>query len=238
MFFWKPKTGYLSVLIHSGKGAPLAFKLDVSKAYLLLGTLTSIVLGLVVGTLLFFRELESNRELQESLLESMLRERVLAETVKFRQETSAPAQLTVATPVRDVTGERPALRSRVSEVNTECAAGRCAIRIVVVPATSAVVDGSILVVLETEIPRIGTARATSSSQKRFFIYPGYHSKDELDLKEVNRLEGKKFRMSRALNTNVDFQFGELLRPLAVNIFVFDTEKNLVQHERRQIESGD
>jgi hypothetical protein len=117
------------------------------------------------------------------------------------------------------------VKAKVSEINTECVAGKCGLRLVLVPAAPGSVEGSLVVVLETEIPRIGTANSTSSVQKRFFIYPGYHAKDEIDLKQVNLLEAKPFKMSRALTTNIDFQFGDLLRPFAVNVFIFDAKKN-------------
>jgi len=255
---WRPKSPYLSVLLHSGSGDPLALRIDLKKTYLVVGVLSGVLLALAVGTLLFFRELESNRELQDRLLEVSLKERILHDSIKWNSEAKTPAPLneTAAIP-REVTTEaktesretgkpetliaKPApaaVRARVAEVVTDCASGRCAVRLVLVPASSATVEGSLLVVLETEIPRIGTARATSSSQKRFFIYPGYQTKDELDLKEINRLTGKPFKMSRAVNTNIDFQFGELLRPLAVNVFILDAEKNMVHHERRAIEGGE
>jgi hypothetical protein len=252
MHIWKSKNSYLSVLLHSGQGEPLALRVNLKKTYLFLASLSAIFIGLVLGTLLFFRQLENNRKLREALLESHLREKILADTAKSaqlipvavavgspgdtRDVASAPAVET--SPEQKANAPVSSVRARISEVNSECAAGRCNVRLVVVPTGSTIVEGSVLVVLETEIPRIGTARATSSSQKRFFIYPGYHSKDELDLKSVGHLETKNFKMSRALNTNVDFQFGELLRPLAVNIFLFDNAKNLILHERRQIELGE
>lgn len=256
----------VSILLHAGSGEPLAFRLNLRKAYLFLVVVSGIFLTLILGTLLFFRQLEVNRKLTDALLDSTVREKILAENaVSARVEplamksvsavavsgeaigqgtrtvASAPAVPGVKEPAVSPSAKPAApspVRVRVSEVTFDCASGRCNVRLVLVPTASTAIEGSLLVVLETEIPRIGTARATSNSQKRFFIYPGYQSKDELDLKEINHLEGKGFKMSRALNTNVDFQFGELLRPLAVNIFVFDSAKNLVLHERRQIDLGD
>lgn len=249
----RPKSPYLSVLLYSGSGDPYALRINIRQTFLLVTSMCGLFLLLMIGTLLFFRELESNRELQEQLVVANLQGKILTESIRVQGESAATAAVT-SLAVRDVTADskeevaaQPSVataktpvnvHARVAEVGTDCASGKCSVRLVIVPTGSAAVEGGILVVLETEIPRIGTARATSSSQKRFFIYPGYQSKDELDLKEVNRFEFKKFKMSRALNTNVDFQFGELLRPLAVNVFVFDTEKNLVQHERRVIDSGE
>lgn len=254
---WRLKTAHLSILLHTGSGDPFALRLHLRKTLSLLLLLSTTLLVLSVGTLLFFRELEVNRKLRESLLEVSLQERILKESLARHQKPenrSLVAQSpgatveSAATPAARVISTEPktgsatpatsSVRARVAEVGTECAAGRCSVRLVIVPTVSATVEGSLLVILETEIPRIGTARATSSLQKRFFIYPGYQSKDELDLKEVNRLEGRHFKMSRALNTSVDFQHGELLRPLAVNVFIFDDEKNLIHHERRAIESAE
>lgn len=249
----RPKSSYLSVLLHSGAGDSYALRINLRQTYLLVASLCGLFLVLVVGTLLFFRELETNRELQERLVLATLQGKILSESIKVQGESAATAAVT-ALSAREVSGanqeeailpppqavgsKTPNVHARVAEIGTDCASGKCSVRLVIVPTGSAAVEGGVLVALETEIPRIGTARATSSSQKRFFIYPGYQSKDELDLKEVNRLETKRFKMSRALNTNIDFQFGELLRPLAVNVFLFDTEKNLVQHERRVIDSGE
>ncbi len=248
------KSPYLSVLLYSGMGDPYALRINLRQTYMLVASMCGLFLLLLMGTLLFFRELESNRELQEQLVIATLQGKILTESIKVQGESAATAAVT-SLAVRDVTAdskeEAPAtpppvvgsktpvnVHARVAEVGTDCASGKCSVRLVLVPTGSSAVEGGVLVVLETEIPRIGTARATSSSQKRFFVYPGYRSVDELNLKEVNRFEVKKFKMSRALNTNMDFQFGELLRPLAVNVFIFDTEKNLVQHERRVIDSGE
>ena len=47
---------------------------------------------------------------------------------------------------------------------------------------------------------------------------------------------KPFRISRALQTTAQFKIAKLLRPLAVNVYLFDRNKTLVTHERKVIET--
>ena len=66
----------LFVLIHGGSGAPQSIRVPVKK---LTSILTLVGLSFVItlaGTLLFFREIEINRKLQERLLDVETREKL------------------------------------------------------------------------------------------------------------------------------------------------------------------
>ena len=52
---------------------------------------------------------------------------------------------------------------------------------------------------------------------------------------LTELARKPFRFTRALQTTATFAIGKLLRPLAVNAYLFDANKTLIHHERKVIE---
>ena len=109
-------------------------------------------------------------------------------------------------------------------------------RFAMVPVGAGPASGELLVVLETEIPRIGAASPTTQVRKRYYVYPGNDTHDEVSEAMLQTLTRKPFRFSRALHTTAHFKIGKLLRPLAANVYVYDRNKVLVRHERRAIES--
>ncbi len=238
----------LSLVLQSGQtaeGTPYAARISLTRLsnYLVGGALVFAVT--VFGTLLFFRELEMNRKLQEQVLklESERRlylafplpERMLAQVNPL--PVSAP--LTVAkpdsTPKTDTaaTGESIA---RINDLRMECNDEECSIKLGMVTSQPGTAVGQLMLVLETEVPRIGGANPATPVRKRYFVYPGNTAKDELDPNQLGTLAQKSFRFTRALQTSNVFKMGKLLRPLAINAYIFDSEKTLLQHERRVTDS--
>lgn len=127
---------------------------------------------------------------------------------------------------------------RVQEFLTDCQEGTCNVQLSLIPSQTGVAQGELLIVLEAEIPRIGTGSASSSVRKRFFTYPGNDPKDELTESQIHTLTRKPFRFAKALQTSTEFSVGEVLRPIAVNLYLYDSQGTLVQHERKPIESGE
>lgn len=203
----------------------------------------------VTGTLLFFRELEINRKLQEHVLRLESEKRLYqtyplptrapAETVPTPsvKKTAAPAVEVVAPPKEAETAATEVF-ARINELRTECSAEECSIKTGMVTTQQGTAVGTLLLVLETEVPRIGSANPNAPVRKRFFIYPGNATKDELDPNTLPQLEHKAFRFSRVLQTTTVLKMGKFFRPLAINAYVFDPDKTLLQHERRTIESED
>jgi hypothetical protein len=246
----------LSLILQSGngkEGTPYAMRVSLSRlsAYVT-GALVAYALALL-GTLLFFRELEINRKLQEQVLKLEterriyqtypLPERSLAQAPKIATKPLAAAvapTLTVdkpaaqAMPAAETSG--PEVFARINELRSECSQSECSIRLGMVTTQPGTAVGQLLLVLETEVPRIGTANPGAPIRKRFFIYPGYAAKDDLDPNTLSSIEQKAFRFSRVLQTTTVFKMGKLLRPLAINAYVFDPDKTLLQHERRTIDS--
>jgi hypothetical protein len=281
----------LTFSIHSSNGSPVAFQLDVRAASLVVLLVSSLLLMSVSGSLLFFRELEINRKLEERVLELEITEKlarmsaapnvsvqrvadsmpavVSPPSIPFGRipllsamnpetnedaDSDAEAAPVAAdpTPVPKPTlaeenspaRETPALHElkmvapRVGVLNADCAGEKCSVSLSLVPTGPGLVQGSLLVILETEIPRIGTANANAAIRERYFIYPGETFRDELPQTELAKIPAKPFHFSRGLQSNVDFNVGSLLRPLAVNVYIFDTQHNLIQHERKDIGTVD
>jgi hypothetical protein len=192
-----------------------------------------------LGTLLFFRELELNRKLQEHVLR-LETEKRLYQTYPLPERVLAAAPpVALAPPAPTETpAESPAETfARINELRTDCLEGTCSVKLGMVTTRPGAAVGQLLLVLETEVPRIGSAGPNSPVRKRYFLSPGETSLDELDPNRLSTFDQKPFRFSRGLQTTSAFKIGKLLRPLAINAYIFDTEKTLLHHERKVV-TGD
>lgn len=227
----------VSVILQTGtqNSAPYAVRLSLARLsnYLLAAAITFGVT--FFGTLLFFRELELNRKLQEHVLR-LETEKRLYQTYPLPERLLAAAGST-ASLAPSAEGIAQEALARINDLRAECAEDACSIRLGMVTTQPGTASGQLLLVLETEVPRIGTANPNAPVRKRFFLYPGNSARDELDPNQLGSLEQKSFRFTRALQTSSVFKMGKLLRPLAINAYIFDTEKGLLQHERKVI-TGD
>ena len=91
-------------------------------------------------------------------------------------------------------------------------------------------------ILETEIPRIGSAAVGENIRKRYFFHPVKTALDSVTEEMILQAERKPFKFTKALQTSVTFAVGKLLRPLAANVYLFDARGSLVHHERKIVES--
>jgi hypothetical protein len=234
----------LSVVLQSGQttdGSPYAARISLPRLsnYLMGASLVFAVT--VFGTLLFFRELELNRKLQDQVLKLEterrlylaypLPERMLAQAMPV---TTAPMASKSDADARAATAAEAV--ARINDLRMECTEDECAIKLGMVTSQPGTAVGQLMLVLETEVPRIGGANPSTPVRKRYFVYPGNVPKDELDPNQLGTLAQKSFRFTRALQTSNVFKMGKLLRPLAINAYIFDSEKTLLQHERRVTDS--
>lgn len=253
----------LSFILQTGKngsGEPYAARVALNRLSLYLIGATVAYAFTVMGTLLFFRELEINRKLQEHVLKLESEKRLYqsyplpdrllssAPTTATAEETGNSPSTRVARHERTVAHAAPvekpkvegavadAIVARINDLRVECAEDNCSIRLGMVTSQPGTAVGRLLLVLETEVPRIGGANPSTPLRKRYFFYPGNSARDEMDPNQLGTLEQKAFRFNRVLQTNTVFKMGKLLRPLAINAYVFDSEKQLLQHERKVIES--
>jgi len=269
---------HLVVLILSGSGVPFALRLNARKLSILVLFVSSVFLTSITGSLLFFRELEINRRLEERVLELEMREQlaasptievapaverdfvaptiplVLAPISTVKKE---PLVISAAPPTVTVPGTRAVanaestaakiapptelpsatVKARLGDLSIDCAPESCTSKLTLFPTSTGNAQGHLLVILETEIPRIGAARSAASSVRtRYFVYPGNLSRDELTQSDISRLERKPFKFQRVLNTTVDFKISNLLRPIAVNVYLYDASKSLIHHERKVIDT--
>ena len=239
---------YLYLSLHTGTSTPYAVKINVKRLIGLLCLLGMSIGAAMLGSLLFFRELEVNRKLTEKVLSfetatalrSALEQREAqpvtpAPEAKEGEPVSQPRQVAAAPTQTAPVVSKTTAQARIAALSTTCNEQGCGARLSMVPSGTGPVSGQLLIVLETEIPRIGTGNPTSSVRKRFFIYPGNLTQDELEANQIPKFTRKRFRFTRALTTTANFPVGKLLRPLAMNVYLFDSEGNRTHHERRVIE---
>lgn len=249
----------IDILMYTGQGSPFSARLRVGKIVNAALLLAGFCFVSFTGTLLFFREYDINRDLEEQLV--LLKNEQKLPSTKPRPTatetaavavtipkapvapvaTVAPTTPVVAAPVQNEAPTRELLSqtkpstTRIDELAVECASGTCNARVAMAATGSTVAQGALLLVLETEVPRIGAGSPNAQIRKRYFIYPSNEGRDELDVAKLATLPNRPFKFAKFLQTNVQFQFGKLLRPLALNIYIFDRDQTLVQHERRAIE---
>lgn len=200
-----------------------------------------------LGSLLFLRELEKSRKLEDRLLQMEIKTLLTAQVpVVVALPPQAPKTIVeekIAAPAK-VETQPPAtipetfVTARVQEFLPDCIEGKCTVSMSLTPSQTGVAQGELLVVLETEIPRIGTTNTNSPVRKRFFFYPTAEPKDEITDAQIPTLKRKSFRFGRALQTSTEFSIGEVLRPIAVNLYLYDAKGELIHHERKMIQSGD
>ncbi len=232
-----PDEGQLLITLYGSKRTPLTWEVRSDE---LLGKAVVIafsVFALLVGTLLFFREVELNRQLTERLLHLEASTKGNA----ILRPTTTPSRWKTATrtpelaPNPEETANAKISGARVSGVTPQCSGDTCAIEVTLVPSSDQAAQGGMLLVLEAEVPRIGAGTGSSESRKRFFTYPGMETKEELLPKDISQLSRKPFRFQRTLESHTRFVIGKLLRPLALNVYLFDAAGALSFHERYPIE---
>lgn len=243
----------LFVLVHAGTGEPYAARLSLRKVSRLLAVAGVSFLITGAGTLLFFRELELNRKLQDRLLELETREQLSrlplpmpatpsgkpVTPVSAADRTLADSTMKAPTEATDSESGNAGLSpasTRIADLATECSPEECRVRFSLVPASTGTAQGQLLVVLEAEVPRIGAGNPTTQVRRRYYMYPGNDARDELAQRDLASIAKKQFRFSRALQTTASFKIAKLQRPLAVNLYLFDRDGVLQHHERKVIET--
>lgn len=217
---------------------PLALSLETRKFLSLVSLVTVAFAISIVGTLLFFRELEINRKLAEEVLALRLKDkmfRTAGSTAVKAPDALVNAQAAqVEVPPKNV---ETSISARLSDLAVECTDGSCTAKVSMVPVKAGVATGTLLMVLETEVVRIGSGSSSGPLRKRFFIYPQNSTRDVLDESTLSTLPKKPFHFSRALQTSNTFNIGTLVRPLALNLYIFDANDTVVHHERKAIEGN-
>lgn len=251
---------HLFVQVHAGTGSPYAVRVNSKKLVGLVLFLGIAYCVFFTGSLLFFRELEVSRKLQERVLEYETNQKLTqaiqladrnvatsqvagpeplikakAPTVAVSASAASSIQAAAPTDAKAITPGAAGISARVADLVVTCAEDGCQAKVSMVPVAPGVAQGQLLVILETEIPRIGSANPGANVRRRFFTYPSNQTKDDLSQQDLEALPRKAFRFSRALQTTVKFNTGKLLRPLALNVYLFDTAGNRTHHERKTIE---
>lgn len=237
-----PFSSSVQVLVHEGLGAPYAVQVDVRKIYTFLMLLALFSGFTTLGTILFFRELEISERFEQRVLELEIHSRLMKAGVPTMPiadttEKSAPAATTAdAVAAMPETAESlPAtttVRARISGLRLTCTEVECRVNLGLVPTKPGTATGRLLVVLETEAVRIGAATHTSDGLTRYLVYPGFRNLDTLDRAELATLPGKPFRFTSALQSTVTFQIDRTVKPMAVDVFLFDDNSILVHHKRQ------
>lgn len=226
----------ISFWIKAPEKRTLALSIETHKLLMAVSIALIAILLSFLGTLLFFRELHISRKLGEEILALRLRDKVLRAAPQVTATAATPAE-TTATPQKEAPAaeQPPTISARMTDLTIECGEGSCLAKIAMVPAKTGVASGTLLLVLETEVLRIGTSPAPGQTRKRYFTYPHDLVRDTFDEKILSSLPKKAFHFSRALQTSASFEIEKHVRPLALNVYLFDTNDSVVHHERKAIE---
>lgn len=248
-----PFDEFVFVSVQGGTEQPTFFRLSLKRIHSVLLTALSMTIVLFLLSLLFFRELEINRKLNHRLLEletnnllQSQRSYVLLPPAPQGNSTAASGKPVTSaasptTPVNTIATDTPppvantssGISARISDLFAECTDESCDVKLNLAPSQQGTASGQLLMVLELEVPRIGAS--TSQIRKKYIVYPGFLSLDEVTPAKLQAFEKKPFKFSRGLTTGTTFTMGKLLEPLAINVYLFDDNGNVVVHERRPIE---
>jgi len=221
------------LLVDYGNGQSSALKV---KPGLLLVLLSQIVLGFflcLVGTLLFFREADKNRklkiEVQNYEIQAWISKNKLPDAEKALEASRDISKEGIKKPTTTL-----ASALKVSEMTYDCAEETCYTAVNLANTGQGIYEGSLLMVLEALVPRIGAPIQDSAPRKKFLIYPGEKSLDEFDPSKTADLQKKNFKFTRALSTNHAFKLGKLLKPAALHVFIYDAKDGLVLRESKTL----
>lgn len=255
-----PRKPYLTLIVDRGEGEPVTIRIAVRQLERALALVCTVFLCLGAGSLLFFREVSQNRVLSDRLL-SLELSRSLAVNTPANAQQHAAAQAAATTTAPSPTGgaatvsalvtaprevaeqtSTPATTNDASAKLTgmypECQEGVCRLRYSLGTSHPGTAQGHVLVVLETSLARIGIAAPDAPSRKRFLVYPGNRSFDAVDDSLLAGLDGSRFQFTKSLQAVAEFNVGKTLLPLALNLYVYGKNGELLRHERRSLESGE
>ncbi len=233
----------LYFIVQRGQGHPMAWRVRPRE----IARLASFVVGILgvgaMGVLFFFRELEQNRQLRESVLKYQLQ----AELYDGNASSRAVATKADATAPAEKPGDRSQVvptmsiaphttpQFRLVDFDAEPTKDGWELLLTLAPTAGAVAEGEALVVLETDVPRIGLSTPGTEGRKRFALYPGNVLVEKIDEIGIGKAEKKKFKFSRALQIRAPFRLGRLYRPLAAHFYFFNSAGQLVSQEKKTIE---
>lgn len=227
---------FFNVVIHHNDQKPLAIRTQTQPVISFVLVFSILFLFFFTGTLCFFRELEINRKLSDRILELELSERVqklLTHQIPITIQKSSSAS--AAETGNNIIPAKPTQIPKLGDIQVEQSGETSWVKLSLLPNGIGLAEGQLLVVLETEVPKIGTHTAQNSSRKKYFIYPNGKALDQLNSGELQEFEKKRFQFSKLLQTQIDFKIGKFLKPVAANVYLYDKEDNLIQHVRKQFE---
>jgi hypothetical protein len=187
--------------------------------------------------------MELNRKLTERVLRLQLSHRFLEEAVKEAKSEAPASSIAKQASHLPFTQEEErqnkrslSERAKLTDLHVDCVSTECTAKLTLAPLTQTRASGELLLVLESEVPRIGNFSASGALRKRFMIYPGGAVRESLEEKDITGLERKPFRFNRALQTTAVFVLKSISRPLALHVYLYDSSQNLIHHERKLIEA--
>lgn len=209
----------LHVVFHRAAGAPWAGYCSTDRIRRVVLYVTALFLALLGGTLLFFREMDRNRLLTDRLSELELR---------LQLQTTAPVRFQNL--VTRAENWVPQLGDVAVICNVEAV---CTAKVSFISPEGTEVRGSLLLVLETSLVRIGTSG--SGPYRRYYVYPAQAPIEDLAVERLRPLQKRPFQFSQALQTSTQFRLSAEVMPKEFHIFLFDSNDTLVLHERRSVQ---
>lgn len=217
-----PMKGFLkekiTLSLHDGVGSPYVMQVKTGALLKFIWTLLAAFLVLFLGSLLFFRELQTNSTLKDRLF-----------GLEIHGTGNVPVSNNVET---SIISSVP----KIAEALAECTAETCEAKVTLTPSRAGQSQGELLILLETQVPRIGTGNPNTLEKHQFISYPGYVTHSELNLNTVDSLARKPFLFSKGLQTTATFGLGQWVRPIAMHVYLFDTGGSLITHTVKELNS--
>lgn len=213
----------ITLSLHDGIGSPFVVQVKTGALLQVVWIMLATFFVLFFGSLLFFKELHTNSILKDRLFS--LAEQGAAAPEKVREQKS----IDIETPLISTA-------PKIVEALADCSAERCEARVMLVPSRAGQAQGELLILLETQVPRIGTGNPNALQKHQFISYPGYVTHSELNLNTVDTLDRKPFRFSKGLQTVANFGIGQWVRPVALHVYLFDTSGSLTTHTVKELNS--
>lgn len=201
----------LLCIVQSPSGQTVSFQLNTQKLFLLLVASLLLFILLGSGTLLFFKERNTNETLsQKTILNHVTSTSV--ENVKEQEKIVATS------------------KPRIQDFSGSCHENTCSANLTLMAQEPLQSQGSLLILLETQPPQIGSGNPIGKIRQKYYAYPAQDVKENLLQDDVFSLKTKPFFISRSLTSKAIFTVGRFQRPIAFHLYLFNENHELIKQE--------
>ena len=207
-------------------GSPLNFQVSLRRAWRIffLFSLWMIVSPLILAFGL--HEADENHALAEKLAF------VQAQLDLQAQLWVAPSKVVPATTSSaSLASDFVGAAAHISNVYARCQGMECDVRFTLLAQSGVDGVGSMSVVLESEVPRVGSSDPLATPKKKYTVYPGNKSYEAMSDADVAGLAVKPFHFAHTLPVTVTFSHPLVQHPIAAHIYLFDANHRIQAHQQ-------